>query len=94
MHSIFDKDKGDYLYTGLNSPSKKEAINDGIEFVLSDGGTSAPSLVRRFSYVNKEHYLNGHNLIVEEHLERLPDEFEDDNSENIGTQRSPFGIGS
>lgn len=94
MYSIFDKDKGDYLYTGLNSSSKKEAINDGIEFILSDGGTSAPSLIKRLSYANKEQYLNGHNLIVEEHSERLPDEMDEVDSKNIGTQRSPFGIGS
>lgn len=74
MHSIFDNDKGDYLHAGLNSPSKKEAINDAIDFILSDGGTSAPSLIRRLSYANKEHYLNGHNLIVEEHEMPLPDE--------------------
>lgn len=94
MYSLFDRDKNDYLNTGLNSPSKKEAINDGINFILSDGGNSRPSEIKRLSLKSKEMYLAGHNLFVEEHEEKLPDEFDEDFSENIGTQRSPFGIGS
>ncbi len=92
MYSLFDRDKGDYLNTGLNSKTRKQAINDGIEFLLSDGGCERPSQIRRLSLDSKEAYLRGNDLFLEEHSEKLPDEF--DFPKNRGTQRSPFGIGS
>lgn len=71
LYSLFDKDKGDYLNTGLNSKTRKEAINDGIDFILSDGGTSNVSEIKRMSLKIKEMYLAGHNLFVDVHTEEL-----------------------
>lgn len=94
LYSIYDLETKRHLSTGLNSPSKKDAINDGIDYILSDGGSEAPSKIKRMSLVNKQSYLEGHNLIVEEHAERLSEDDDFEESNYSGTQRSPFGIGS
>lgn len=92
--SVFDTDTKDYLHSGRNSKTKKEAINDGVEFILGGGDIMNPSQIRRMSLKRKEVFLRAERLIVEEHDEKIPDEFDDDNEGKPGTQRSPFGIGS
>lgn len=92
--SIFDSETGCHLHTGLNSKNRKDAINDGVDYILSDGGTEAPSRVKRMNLKDKEGYLAGHNLTIEEHTKRLPDEDDDEPIDYRANNRSPFGIGS
>lgn len=84
--------EGDHLETGKNSKTKKEAINDAIDYLLSDGGSTAPSKVRRMSLKDKEDYLGSFDIYIDAHAERLPDETED--ISRRGNQKSPFGIGA
>lgn len=85
--------EGSYLETGKNSKTKKEAINDGIDYLTSDGSCSNPSKLKRMSLGDKELYLNmSGGITVEEHGERLPEEFEE--VDHRANNRSPFGIGS
>lgn len=68
--SLFQE--GSYLATGLNSPSKKEAINAGIDYVKID--STAPSRLERMSLKDKEDYLGGMGIIVDEHEEKMDEE--------------------
>jgi hypothetical protein len=71
LYSFWDKDTQGYLNSGLNSKTKKALINDGIDFILSDGGTGARDerLIRSMSLKAKQAHLAIHNLIIEEHKE-------------------------
>lgn len=79
----------DYLETGLNSKTRKEAILAGIHYVKID--STAPSRLERMSLKDKEGYLSAIGIIVDEHEDKkeISEEFE-----HTGTQRSPFDIGS
>jgi hypothetical protein len=81
--SLFQEN--DYLETGINSKTRKEAIKAGIDYVKVD--STAPSRLERMSLKDKESYLKGMNIIVEEHNEQIE---EVEESDNKGTQRSPF----
>ncbi|MBP7845849.1 MAG: hypothetical protein KA007_00225 [Candidatus Pacebacteria bacterium] len=95
-YSIYDKQTGCLLETGLNSKSKKEAINECIDYLIGSNSFTAPSRIKRMSLKHKEAEINTHDFFVEEHKEREksyfdePEEQEDYRANN----RSPFGIGS
>ncbi len=65
--SIFDKQTGTLLETGLNSPSKKEAINDCIDYLIGGDTFSSPSRIKRMSLKHKEAEINTHDFFIEEH---------------------------
>ena len=72
MFSLFDEQTGDYKSTGLNSTTKEEAINDGIDFIYGEGcGLSKKDLktVHSSTLREKELLLMSHDIIVEEHEE-------------------------
>lgn len=93
--SLFQE--GDYLETGKNSKTKKEAINAAVDYVTGSNMCSAPSKLKRMSLQDKEAHLSAaFDIEVDEHSEPLPDEddVEESDYRNRGTQRSPFGPGS
>lgn len=76
--SIHDKQTGTYLETGLNSPSKKEAINDCIDYLIGGDTFSSPSRIKRMSLKDKEAEINTHDFFVEEHEVREKSYFDED----------------
>lgn len=69
--SLFQED--DYLATGLNSETKKEAVEAGIDYALSDLSLSKKerNLVLALSTEEQENYLMASaNIRVDEHEEK------------------------
>jgi len=77
MFSLFDKQTGDYKSTGLNSKTKEEAINDGMDLIYgSESGLSKKDLKTAHSSTlkEKELLLMSHDIIVDEHGEEIIEE--------------------
>jgi hypothetical protein len=64
--------EGDYLASGMNSTTRKDAINAGIDYVKID--STAPSRLERMSLKDKEGYLGGMGIVVDEHEEKIDEE--------------------
>ena len=91
--SIYDKQTGTYLETGLNSSSKKEAINDCIDYLIGGDTFSSPSRIKRMSLKHKEAEINTHDFFVEEHEEREKSYFDEPEQKDYRANNgSPFGL--
>jgi len=76
-YSIYDKQCGRYLGTGLNSQTRQIAIQEGINYILSDLDDTVyedDDKIRQSSYREKEQFLEGHELIIEESPKQFPEE--------------------
>lgn len=65
MYSVYSKETQTHLSTGLNSSTRKEAINDAIDLLAID--STSPSRLKRMSLKDKENYLNYFEYVIEEH---------------------------
>lgn len=73
--SLFQE--GSYLYTGRNSKTKKEAVESGIDYAMSDIPLSKKEqrLILELTTEEQERYLEGSTgIIVDEHEELLAEE--------------------
>ena len=70
--SLFQED--DFLYSGRNSATKKQAIDAGVDYVLSDNSNTEKEnkQILALSDERKESWLNGAaNITVEQHEEEM-----------------------
>lgn len=65
-YSLYDKQTDRYLSIGLNSTSKEEAIEDGIEYILSEPGEDDDE-IKKMNLEDKESFLNSSEIEVEGH---------------------------
>jgi len=65
LYSVYDVQCGRYLYTGRNSTTKQEAIDDAYEYLTSDWDTDDVNATKH----DKEGTLNMFELFVEEYHE-------------------------
>lgn len=66
-YSIFDGQ--DYLYTGLNSETRRECIEDGIDFVFED--SEEKETIKKSSIGTKEVFLNNAGYEIHSHEEPI-----------------------
>lgn len=68
-YSLFQE--GDYLATGLNSKTKEEAVNQGVEFIIGEDNefsSAEQKKIREMPLGDKELFLAGcRDIVVEEH---------------------------
>lgn len=77
MFSLYDQQTGEYKATGLNSKTKEEAINDGMDLIYGqECGLSKKDLdkVHSSTLREKELLLMSHDIIVEEHGQEKDEE--------------------
>lgn len=76
-YSLFQD--GDYLATGLNSKTKEEAVNEGVEFIIGEDNefsSAEQKKIRKMTLEDKELFLAWcRDIVVEEH-EKLIEEGE------------------
>lgn len=66
-YSIFDGQ--DYLYTGLNSKTRRECVEEGVEFVFED--SEEKDRIINSSVGTKEVFLNDAGYTVHKHEEPI-----------------------
>lgn len=68
FYSIWDKQTGRFLNSGLNSNSKDKAIEAGIEYIISgDEDNSDTKKIKNMSIQDKENFLGASELEIQGH---------------------------
>lgn len=74
-YSIYDIQTRRYLYTGMNSSTKKECVECGLEFLTNDWGDEDLAIVKKVKGVGKRaELLEGFELEIIKHKKEMDDE--------------------
>ena len=69
-YSVYDRQCGTYLYSGRNSTTRQQAIDEAFEYLTCDWEKEDIKEVSD----NKEQVLNISELTIEEHTEKLTED--------------------